>query len=70
MASSHTESWLAALARRTTSSSLYQSLFRHGYADSARNRALEVTSNGELLVDTDIVYGPERFNVDGAFIEL
>ena len=31
---------------------------------------IELTSDGELLVDTDIVYGPERFNVDGAFIEL
>ncbi len=28
-----------------TSSQLYHSVFRHGYADSVRNRALEVTSN-------------------------
>lgn len=30
--------------------------------------ALDV--NGELVVDTGIVYGPERFNVDGAFVEV
>jgi cytochrome b6-f complex iron-sulfur subunit len=25
---------------------------------------------GELVVDTSIVYGPERFHVDGAFVQL
>jgi len=29
---------------------------------------LDVT--GELIVDTSVVYGPERFDVDGAFVRL
>ena len=41
MASSRTDTVL----RKLTSSSLYQSIFRHDYVDSARNRALEITSN-------------------------
>jgi len=36
---------LQKLATAVTSSQLYRSVFRHDYIDSARNRALEVTSN-------------------------
>jgi len=36
---------LQRLWEATTSSQLYRSVFRHDYADSVRNRALEVTSN-------------------------
>jgi quinol-cytochrome oxidoreductase complex cytochrome b subunit len=36
---------LQKLLRATTASQLYQSIFRHDYIDSARNRALEITSN-------------------------
>jgi len=36
---------VAGLARRLAASQLYRSIFRHGYADTVRNRALEVTSN-------------------------
>jgi len=38
------ERWLTAV----TASQLYRSVFRHGWADTARNRALEVTSNAFL----------------------
>ena len=33
---------------------------------------LRIAANaaGELVVDTSIIYGPERFDVDGAFVEL
>jgi hypothetical protein len=31
---------------------------------------IDLNVNGELVVDTAIVYGPERFNVDGAFVRL
>ena len=45
MASSHTETVRHRLANRIRSSQLYRSVFRHEYADTVRNRALEVTSN-------------------------
>jgi len=45
MANSRTEAVLQRWGERLSSSQLYQSVFRHGYADSLRNRALEVTSN-------------------------
>lgn len=45
MANSRTENLLKRLANGVTSSQLYGSIFRHGYADTVRNRALEVTSN-------------------------
>jgi len=45
MASSHTETVRRRLANRIRSSQLYRSVFRHEYADTVRNRALEVTSN-------------------------
>jgi cytochrome b6-f complex iron-sulfur subunit len=32
--------------------------------------AIELNVDGELVVDTAIVYGPERFHVDGAFVRL
>ena len=41
MASSRTDTAL----HKLTSSQLFQSIFRHDYVDSARNRALEITSN-------------------------
>ncbi len=31
---------------------------------------IEVNLDGQLVVDTGIVYGPERLNVDGAFVKL
>lgn len=31
---------------------------------------IELNADGELVVDTGIVYGPERFNVDGASVRL
>ncbi len=31
---------------------------------------ISLAVTGELVVDTSIVYGPERFNVDGAFVRL
>jgi cytochrome b6-f complex iron-sulfur subunit len=31
---------------------------------------IELNLDGQLVVDTAIVYGPERFNVDGAFVTL
>lgn len=31
---------------------------------------IELDTEGELLVDTSIVYGPERFQVDGAFVHV
>lgn len=31
---------------------------------------IELTVDGQLIVDTGIVYGPERFNVDGAFVRI
>jgi cytochrome b6-f complex iron-sulfur subunit len=30
---------------------------------------IEVNVDGQLVVDTGIIYGPERFNVDGAFVK-
>jgi len=45
MATSRTEAVWQRAARSVTSSQLYRSVFRHDYIDSARNRALEVTSN-------------------------
>ncbi|HUI28295.1 MAG TPA: cytochrome b N-terminal domain-containing protein [Candidatus Kryptonia bacterium] len=45
MANSRTEAALQRWGARLTASQLYQSVFRHGYADSLRNRALEITSN-------------------------
>ena len=31
---------------------------------------IELNVDGELVVDTSIVYGPERFQVDGAFVPV
>jgi cytochrome b6-f complex iron-sulfur subunit len=31
---------------------------------------IEVNVDGQLVVDTGIIYGPDRFNVDGAFIRV
>ncbi len=31
---------------------------------------IEVNVDGELVVDTSIAYGPERFHVDGAFVAV
>ena len=31
---------------------------------------IELSVDGELVVDTGIVYGPERFDVDGAFVRI
>ena len=31
---------------------------------------IELNVDGEIVVDTGIVYGPERFQIDGAFIRL
>lgn len=31
---------------------------------------IELDAEGQLVVDTAIVYGPERFNVDGAFVRV
>jgi quinol-cytochrome oxidoreductase complex cytochrome b subunit len=45
MASSPIKARLKRLADAATSSQLYESIFRHGYVDSVRNRALTVTSN-------------------------
>jgi len=45
MASSPTDTWLHRWAGVITSTQLYRSVFRHDYVDSARNRALEITSN-------------------------
>ena len=45
MASSPIKARLRRLADAVTSSQLYESIFRHGYVDSVRNRALTVTSN-------------------------
>ena len=48
MASSRTETLLERLLRWVKSSQIYASIFRHGYVDSVRNRALAVTSNAFL----------------------
>jgi quinol-cytochrome oxidoreductase complex cytochrome b subunit len=45
MAGSRTEARLAGVARRVAASQPWRAVFRHGYLDTARNRALEVTSN-------------------------
>ncbi len=45
MANSRTDSVLQRLSKAVTSTQIYKSIFRHGYEDTARNRALEVTSN-------------------------
>jgi len=45
MASSRTDGPLQRLTTALTSSQIYRSVLRHGYADSVRNRALEVTGN-------------------------
>lgn len=45
MAPSPTDTMWTKLANRVTSWQIYQSIFRHGYADTVRNRALAVTSN-------------------------
>jgi cytochrome b6-f complex iron-sulfur subunit len=31
---------------------------------------IELNVDGQLVVDTGIIYGPDRFNVDGAFIRI
>ncbi len=31
---------------------------------------IELNVDGQLVVDTGIIYGPDRFNVDGAFIRV
>jgi cytochrome b6-f complex iron-sulfur subunit len=31
---------------------------------------IELNADGQLVVDTAIIYGPERFNVDGAFVRV
>ena len=31
---------------------------------------IELNTDGQLVVDTSIVFGPDRFNVDGAFVRL
>lgn len=31
---------------------------------------IELSIDGQLVVDTSIVYGPERFTVDGAFVQV
>lgn len=31
---------------------------------------IELNAEGEIVVDTAIVYGPDRYGVDGAFVEL
>ena len=31
---------------------------------------IDINVDGQLVVDTSIVYGPERFQVDGAFVRL
>ena len=48
MASSRTEKFLDGAAQWIAGTQLYRSIFRHGYADTVRNRALEVTSNAFL----------------------
>ncbi len=48
MARSRTDTMLQRLTSSVRSSQLYRSVFRHGYVDSARNRALQVTSNAFL----------------------
>jgi quinol-cytochrome oxidoreductase complex cytochrome b subunit len=45
MASSPTESLLQRSLGAVTSSQLYRSVFRHDYADTVRNRVLEITGN-------------------------
>ena len=45
MASSPTKTVARKTADRIRASQLYRSVFRHDYADTVRNRALEVTSN-------------------------
>jgi quinol-cytochrome oxidoreductase complex cytochrome b subunit len=45
MASSRTEAALRKLTTSLTASPLYRSVIRHDYVDTARNRALEITSN-------------------------
>lgn len=45
MATSRTETALRKLTDSLTASPLYRSIFRHDYVDTARNRALEITSN-------------------------
>ncbi len=48
MASSRTDQFRRKAVDWITTSQLYRSVFRHGYADTVRNRALEVTSNAFL----------------------
>ncbi len=31
---------------------------------------IELSAEGQLVVDTSIVYGPERFHIDGAFVQV
>ena len=31
---------------------------------------IELNVDGQIVVDTSIIYGPERFNVDGAFMKV
>lgn len=31
---------------------------------------ISLSVDGQLIVDTSIIYGPERFNVDGAFVHV
>jgi cytochrome b6-f complex iron-sulfur subunit len=31
---------------------------------------IELNADGQLVVDTGIIYGPERFNIDGAFVQV
>jgi cytochrome b6-f complex iron-sulfur subunit len=31
---------------------------------------IELSADGQLVVDTGFIYGPDRFNVDGAFVKL
>jgi cytochrome b6-f complex iron-sulfur subunit len=31
---------------------------------------IELNADGQLVVDTGITYGPERFNIDGAFVQV
>ena len=31
---------------------------------------IELNAEGQIVVDTGIIYGPERFNVDGAFVRV
>jgi quinol-cytochrome oxidoreductase complex cytochrome b subunit len=48
MASSRIEETARSLAARVRGWQVYRSVFRHGYADTVRNRALTVTSNAFL----------------------